>query len=84
MKAKSVKEVFIIFSDRVEGIKGDEYIEFREGFTEALASIKELIEKEKKIEPAEYPYGSCDEYRCSDRLDGFNQAIDRILKLFEG
>jgi len=83
MKAKTVKEIL----DQVFNNGVDQFAPVKLGESlspeEALASIRELIEKEKKTPPKEYPYGSCDEYRCSDRQDGFNEAIDRILELFE-
>jgi len=89
MKPKTVKGIVIEFWREAQGTsmypnkQGDKQV------TEALASIRELIEKEKKP--------TCEAYQGDrkhllllacvqgeiDRNISYNQAIDRILKLFE-
>lgn len=81
MKPKTVKGIVIEFWREAQGTsmypnkQGDKQV------TEALASIRELIEKEKK---KGITWNNGELSPTDTGKVHYNAAIDRILKLFEG
>ena len=45
------------------------------------ALLTEEMDKEIKPLPEELPYGLCDEYRCSDRLEGYREAMQKAQSI---